>query len=223
MLKLIVARIVVKIVTKRLYLQMCSSVDQKVDEDSKEIPDDLEVPTMLADPLLSTSSANDDMKPPDPWVRPPIGRITYMQDNSSSSTQERHSGQPQAMIIQPTGQPVENIANKDMLHTSSATMTPTTKIASFRPVDPTQSGRPCPFCQKLLTSPRGYKLHIDAHKGIFPHTCSYCARGFLSKTALEGHVVQHTNKKMYMCGICGKEFKYKHGLNYHHHVCPMRK
>ena len=89
--------------------------------------------------------------------------------------------------------------------------------------DPAQSGRPCPVCQKMLTSTRGYKLHLDAHKGIFPHTCSYCQRGFLSKTGLEGHLVQHTNKKMYMCASCGKEFKYKHGLHYHHHICPERK
>ena len=67
----------------------------------------------------------------------------------------------------------------------------------------------CELCGNKFKSALGWKIHMDAHRGIFKFECPYCKKGFYNKSALQGHIVKHTGVKEFKCAICEKEYRYR--------------
>ena len=74
----------------------------------------------------------------------------------------------------------------------------------------------CKLCNKTFVYEATLKVHLKAHRGIYPYTCEFCGKGFTSKQNMTGHVASvHTGQMLFHCTFCNMGFNYKSNLKMH--------
>ena len=64
----------------------------------------------------------------------------------------------------------------------------------------------CPFCGSSYSTTSIWKVHVRIHTGEKPFSCLDCSKSFSTAGNLRLHRRVHTKEKPYLCTECGKSF-----------------
>ncbi|XP_021237430.1 sal-like protein 2 [Numida meleagris] len=79
-------------------------------------------------------------------------------------------------------------------------------VAKYHTTPPATGGGPrtqCPVCRRVLSCPRGSRLHFGGH---VPFRCKVCGRGFSSRGHLRAHFGGHRGVPPNSCPVCQRTF-----------------
>ncbi|KRZ67734.1 PR domain zinc finger protein 5 [Trichinella papuae] len=73
----------------------------------------------------------------------------------------------------------------------------------------------CQWCNKRLSTPHQFKMHMNTHHGIKAYVCEICGNRFSSHGSKHNHMRRHGNASPFTCPLCQKPFVWELSLKGH--------